>query len=183
MLPGTDDLFPDLKECGNATVVEEFKFVWQNLLQIARPFCVQQQHIIEFLVPMGQKWKSFRLVGRHSQRPQELIVRRSGAGSQRLGVRLAHADGLLRVIRKNGRPKSPAIQQDEGCQMPVGRIQMWYAASDGHGVKPCRIVILQYLDIQHATARFDGRDDLAHVAYILLRMYPHTGDEGDLGEQ
>src|ERR1700722_7021844 len=179
----SDRLFLDPKERGNATVVEEFKFVWQNLLEISGAFRVQQQHVIEFLVPMGQKWKSFRLVGRHLRRPQELIVRRSGAGSQRLGVRLAHADGLLRVIRKNGRPKSAAIQQHEGCQMPKGRIQMRYAASDGHCVKPRWIVILEYLDIEHAAACLDGRDDLAYVAYILLRVYPHTGDEGDLGKQ
>src|SRR5580700_9614155 len=150
----SDRLFPDPKERGNTTVVEEFKFVWQNLLEISGAFCVQQQHVIEFLVPMGQKWKSFRLVGRHLRRPQELIVRWSGAGSQRIGVRLSHADGLLRVGRKNGGPKGPAIQQNEGSQMPKGRIHMRNAASDGHGVKPRWIVILKYLDIENAAACF-----------------------------
>jgi hypothetical protein len=85
----SDGLFPDPKERGNSMVVEEFKFVWENLVQISRAFRVQQQYVIEFLVPMGQKWKSFRLVGRHLQRPQESIVRWSGPGSQSLGVRLA----------------------------------------------------------------------------------------------
>ena len=61
----SDRLFPDPKERGNTTVVEEFKFVWQNLLEISGAFRVQQQHVIEFLIPMGQKWKSLRLVGRH----------------------------------------------------------------------------------------------------------------------